>query len=240
MSASLRPAALALALALCGCAQADPPAAQESAPESAQEPEPPRSWPPGTVLAVEDLPILAEEVDRASVIVQRIERRAVDAQLRRLALTNVVLPRALLRLLGGERRDAALAEARDALQRLRSGTWVGPTADGLFGQMRGGSFFRLGLELWAAGTDLPEGAWSEPIEQDGAFHLVRRIALRPSPVPLGVEVDLDVLTFPFLEEATRAHELEAAYDRYRLTVDDPAWRELVPELLLYRMGARTP
>jgi hypothetical protein len=232
MPASLRPAALALALALGGCAQEDAPAAQAPAPQ--------QSWPPGTVLAVEDLPILAEEVDRATVVVQRIERRAVDAQLRRLALTNVVLPRALTRLFAGERRDAALAEAQAALARLRSGTWVGPTPDGLYGEARGGNFHRLGLELWAAGTDLPEGAWSEPLEQDGSFHLVRRVALRPSPVPLGVEVDLDVLAFPFTDPLSRAHELEAAYDRYRLTVVDPAWRELVPELLLYRMGAQSP
>lgn len=230
MPATLRTAALALVLSAC---------ARDDAP-IAPDPAPARSWPPGTVLAVDDLPILAAEVDRATVIVQRIERDAVDAQLRRLALTNVVLPRALTRLMAGERRDAALADAQAALERLRTGAWIGPTADGLHGTLRGGNLHRLGLELWAAGTDLPEGAWSDPIEQDGSFHLVRRVALRPAPVPLGVEVDLDVLEFPFTDPLTRAHELEAAYDRHRLTIVDPAWRELVPELLLYRMGARTP
>jgi len=140
--------------------------------------------------------------------------------------------------LGRGREDQAQAEA--ALARLRADEWVGPTPEGLHGELRGGNFYRLGLELWAAGTDLPDGAWSEPIEQEGAFWLVRRVALRPSPVPLGVEVDLDALSFPFVDQATRASELEAAYDRYRLTVVDPAWRELVPELLLYRMGVQTP
>jgi hypothetical protein len=226
----------ALALTLVACAPSDEPAG----PAAASPPATAREWPVGTVLAVDGLAIRAEEVDAAVVIVQRIERRAADAQLRRLALTNVVLPRTILRLLGGERRAQALAEAEAALARLRAGEWVGPNPQGLYGELRGGNFYRLGLELWAAGTDLPDGVWSEPIEQEGAFWLVRRVALRPSPVPLGVEVDLDTLSFPFVDQATRAAELEAAYDRCRLTVVDPAWRELVPELLLYRMGAQTP
>lgn len=236
-----RPSASAAALLALACAFVAAACEPSAEPTSAAPPQvPARTWPAGTVLAVEDVPILAEEVDQASVIVQRIERRAVDAQLRRLALTNVVLPRVLTQLVAGERRAAALAEAQAALARLRAGEWVGPPADGLYGEARGGSFHRLGLSLWAAGTDLPEGLWSEPIEQDGCFLLARRVALRPSPVPLGVEVDLDVLAFPFVDQATRALELEEAYDRYRLTVVDPAWRELVPELLQYRMGARTP
>lgn len=228
----------ALALALVACSPSEDPAV-DAAPEAtavvARV-----DWPAGTVLAVEDLAITSEEVDQAVVIVQRIERRAVDAQLRRLALTNVVLPRAILRLLGGERREQALAEAQAALERLRAGEWVGPTAEGLHGEKRGGNFYSVGLSLWAAGTDLAPDAWSDPIEQDGCFWLVRRVALRPSPVPLGVEVDLDALSFPFVEQASRAAELEAAYDRYRLTIVDPAWRELVPELLQYRMRAQTP
>lgn len=234
MSATSPPTALALALALCACGPSDAPIA-----DAPQAP-PARTWPAGTVLAVEEVPIAAEEIDLATVIVQRIERRAVDAQLRRLALTNVVLPRVLTGLLAGDERDGALAQAREALARLRAGAWVGPTQDGLYGEARAGNFHRLGLSLWAAGTDLAEGEWSEPIEQDGAFLLARRVALRPGPVPLAVEVDLDVLAFPFVDPSTRAAELEAAYDRFHLTVVDPAWRELVPELLLYRMGAQTP
>ena len=227
----------ALALALGACAPSDAPAAEQGA---AQAAETRADWPAGTVLAVDDVPILAAEVDAATVPVQRIERRAVDAQLRRLALTNIVLPRLLTRLLAGEERARALSEARDALARLRAGEWVGPPLEGRYGELRSGNFNRLGLELWSAGQDLAEGEWSEPIEQAGSFLLARRLELRPSPVPIGAELDLDVLAFPFVDESTYAADLEAAYDRHRLTVVDPAWRELVPELLLYRMGARTP
>ncbi|HVS20018.1 MAG TPA: hypothetical protein VMT18_15545, partial [Planctomycetota bacterium] len=112
----------AFALALGACAPSDSPLDAPSAePGAAHAAETRTDWPAGTVLAVDDVPILAAEVDAATIPVQRIERRAVDAQLRRLALTNIVLPRLLTRLLGGEERARALSEARDALARLRAG-----------------------------------------------------------------------------------------------------------------------
>lgn len=228
---------VALALALAACA----PAQEPETPALAAGEEPAgREWPAGTVLAVDDVPILAGEVDAATVAVQRIERRATDPQLRRLALTNIVLPRALTRLMAPAERERALDEARATLASLRAGEFIGPPVDGRYGELRTGNFHRLGLELWSVGQELAEGEWSEPIEQDGAFLLARRLDLSASPVPIGAEVELDVLAFPFVDGATYALDLEAAYDRHRLTIVDPAWRELVPELLQYRMGARTP
>ena len=228
----------ALALVLGACAPSDD---AVEAPPAAAAPAERGDWPAGTVLAVDDVPILAGEVDAATVAVQRIERRAVDAQLRRLALTNIVLPRLLTRLMAEDgARDAALAEAREALAALRAGEWFGLPVDGRYGELYSGNFNRLGLELWSVGQDLAEGEWCEPIEQDGQFLIARRLELRPSPVPIGAEVDLDVLAFPFVDQTNYALELEAAYDRHQLTVVDPAWRALVPELLLYRMGGSKP
>ena len=70
--------------------------------------------------------------------------------------------------------------------------------------------------------------------------LLRRTALRPAPVPIAIEIDADVLVFPFLDRATYPREIESAYDRFHLTVVDPSWRALVPESLQYRMGASPP
>ena len=225
----LRPAILVLLAAgiPAGCSEASEEGAQAVA----------RDWPAGTVLAVDDLPISADEVDAASGWIERIERTASGDRLRRLALTNLVLRNKVAQILAPEAREKALAEARAAHKQLRDGTWVGPPGpDGRFGELKSGDFRVLSIPAWATGMDLAEGEWSEPVEVPGQFLLVRRLALRPSPVPLGIELDLDVLAFPYLDPTRAEAEVEAAYDRVRLTIVDPAWRTLVPELLQYRMG----
>jgi hypothetical protein len=196
-----------------------------------------REWPEGTVLAVDDLPISADEVDAASAWIERIDRKATPDQLRRLALTNIVLRNKVAQLLAPEARNKALADARTALKQLRDGTWIGPPGpDGLYGERRSGDFRIIGIPAWATGMDLEEGAWSEPVETTGQFLLVRRLEMRSAPVPLAIELELDVLAFPFLDPLQAESQVEAAYDRYRLTIVDPVWRAIVPELLQYRMG----
>jgi hypothetical protein len=194
-------------------------------------------WPEDTVVAVEGLPITAAEVDAASVWVERIDRKASPDHLRRLALTNVVLPAKLARLLAPDEHARALEEARGALAQLRAGTWIGPPGpDGALGRREAGTFQLLGIPVWGVAHDLPEGEWSEPLELAGRVVLVRRLGRTPAPVPLAVELQVDLLEFPYLDQQSAAADLEAAYDRFRLTLVDPAWRTLVPELLQYRMG----
>jgi len=225
------PSALAASLVLATLGSGCSPDAAQQPPEAA------RAWPEGTVLAVEDLPISAAEVDQASVWIERIERKATADHLRRLALTNIVLPAKVARLLAPEAREQALAEARAALEQLRSGRWVGPPGpEGQLGQRVEGDFRLLGIPVWGTATDLEPGAWSEPIELPGSFVLVRRLELLPADVPLAIELAVDQLTFPYLPPESAAGEVEAAYDRLRLVIVDPAWRPLVPELLQYRMG----
>jgi hypothetical protein len=230
------PAANALAtLLLAACAACD-----EGAAPGAPAPEP-RAWPAGTVLAVEDLPISAAEVDAASVWIERIDRKASPDHLRRLALTNLVLPAKVARLLAPQEYARAQDEARAALESLREGRWVGPVGpDGTLGELRAGTFQLVGIPAWGAALDLAEGEWSEPVEATGQLLLVRRLGLTPAPVPLAIEVEVDVLAFPYLDPATAPTQVEAAYDRFRLTLVDPDWRKLVPELLQYRMGVHGP
>ncbi len=198
-------------------------------------------WPEGTVLAVDDLPIRAEEVDQASVWIERIERKASPDHLRRLALTNVVLRRKLGQLIAPEAREQALERARATLAELRQGTAAGPVdAAGALGERLTGNFEDLGIPVWGTAMDLPAGEWSEPIEDTGRFVLVRRLRTEPGPVPLAIRLEVDLLAFAYLDPAQPEHDLERAYDRFRLTIVDPAWRVIVPELLQYRMGVHGP
>lgn len=233
MRPALRPTCLLLfaALAAAGCAR------EESDGSGAGQP----SWPAGTVLAVEDLPISAAEVDAASAWIERIEPKASPDHLRRLALTNIVLRNKVAQLLAPEARERALEEAREALTHLREGTWSDPPGpDGLLGERRAGTFQMLGIPAWGAAIDLPDGQWSEPLEVPGQFLLMRRLSLSPAPVTLAIEVELDVLAFPYLDPERAEGEVEAAIDRFHLTLVDPAWRPLVPELIQYRMGVHRP
>ena len=200
------------------------------------------TWPAGTVLAVEGVPITAEEVDLASVYVERIHPGSSPAQLRRLALTNVALPRAVSRVLAPELYARARESALATLATVKAGQpLVGPPSDGLeVSQRITGGWSELGLLAWGIAMDLPEGEWSEPIEEVGHFILLRRVAHKDGPVPIATQVTVDAFVFPWLASDRVQREVDAAYDHCKLTIVDPEWRAIVPEHTQYRMGVHKP
>jgi hypothetical protein len=190
------------------------------------------TWPLGTAVAVDDIPISIDEVDQASVWVERIEPRSSGPQLRRLALTNVSLPRAVAQAMAPREHARARSEAGEALAALRAGTWSGPA-----GEVVEGNFQALSIEVWGRALDMPLGEWSDPIDDIGRFLLVKLLEREDLPHTAALRVKIEVHAFPYLPEDA---DVEAAKERHRLTIVDPAWREIVPELDQYRMGARTP
>ena len=199
------------------------------------------SWPAGTVLAVEDRPILAEEVDQASVFVERVEPQASPPQLRRLALTNVVLPRTVARLLAPEAYERARGEAQAQLARIQTGTLAGPPGpEGRYGTLETGGWPELGLVAWGTAMDLPDEQWSGVVEEVGHFIVLRRVGREEGPLPMATRVTVEAFVFPWLPSAELLAEVDAAYDRFQLTIVDPAWRAIVPELVQARMRARRP
>ncbi len=196
----------------------------------------PPAWPPGTVVAVDDVPITLDEVDRASVWIERIDPKSSGPQLRRLALTNVSLPRALAEAMAPKERARAEREAHEALAELRGGTWSAPLgADGAIGEFVSGTWKDLSISSWGLAADLPVGEWSEPLDDAGHFLIVKLLERTHLPHTAALHVRVDVLAFPYLPEDA---DIEGAKDRHRLTIVDPAWREIVPERIQYRMGAR--
>ena len=234
MTAEMRRAAiLVLASFVAAC--------DHGASQSQQKPAQPRTWPAGTVLAVDDTLITSEEIDAVSVYTERIEPQSSAPQLRRLALTNIVLPRVLSRLMAPQEREKALEEAQSTLTSIKNGTLVLPLKpDGAYGEMLTVGWPQLGILPWGIAMDLDDGAWSEVIEDVGRFVLLKRVKRIDAPLPMATQVQVDVLAFPWLPVATMRVDVEQEHDKHKLTIVDPAWNEIVPELIKYRMGVHTP
>lgn len=200
-----------------------------------------KTWPPGTVLAVDDTPISAGEVDVASVYTQRIEPQSSAPQLRRLALTNIVLPRLLSRLMAPQARADALAKAEAALARVRKGPLEAPANEsGDYGEHMTAGWQQLGLVAWGAALELEDGTWSDVLEDVGRFIVLKRIRRVDAPVEIKAQVEADVLIFPWLDAATMRVDVEKEHDKHKLTIVDPSWTDVVPELIQYRMGVHAP
>lgn len=199
-------------------------------------------WPAGTVLAVDDLPISADEVDLVTPWVQRIEDMRSDSHLRRVAFSRQVLPRAIAALEYPRERAAALEQARARQAELAAGRLAGPAdAKGALGERVEGGFKELGLVVWGTLLDLPDGSWSEVLEEPGRFVVARRLERRDAPVPKAVELVIDAFVFRFVPEGRTLTHSSETWSRHRLTIVDPAWRTIVPELVQFHMRAeRTP
>lgn len=195
-----------------------------------------KAWPAGTVLALNDTPIDSAEVDEIGSIVARIDERSTLPYLRRIALTNVILPRiAAAQLSGAEGRDAARTSAEASRAALAQGQE--PPAEFATPNVATieGGVHELGLEVWNWALDCPIETWSEPIETVGAWRLARVIersaGLRPGDVDLEVEVRL----FPWSDSPTFVQDLDAHLDQSQLTFVDESWRDLVPTMWQRRL-----
>jgi hypothetical protein len=185
--------------------------------------------PPGTVLLVDGLPLMAAEVEDLAEGVALLYPEYSRLHARRLALTNEFLPRLAGRALQPERWEEARAAAAAAFEDV-------PREP----QRQQGNFGLLGLGLWDAARRLEPGVWSAPVELFGRFVRVRLEGRDGNADPRAEELDVSLLEFPYVAvaEAKAAHAF--ALDRAVLTIVDPAWREAVPEAWQHRMRAQTP
>lgn len=191
----------------------------------------------GAVLLVGDVPITAEEVDLLTPAFALIEPRSSPDHLRRLALTNVVLPRAIAQSLEPAERQRALEQARAAREALVAGAWIGPLPEGTSGGRIGEGYFNdLTVPIWQRALELEPDEWSEVFENVGAFVIAKRLERRDGRLPIETWFKVELAIFPFLDEADANQRIEEAYDHLRLTIVDPSWRKYVPEHTQYRMG----
>lgn len=214
-----RPAtgAVLLALALPSC---DPSPAPATSPASA-------AWPAGTVLAVNGQPIDASAALPWEQDVALLYPGYGPIQCRRLALTNIVLPRAAAGTLAPEARERARRTCEEARERIEehAGEAIPST----------GTWRVLGFDLWGAARRLAPGVWSDPIELPGRWVLLRLVAIEPGRAPDEEELTLERLEFPYVDPAEPGKELRAAIDASTLVVVDADWGEAIPEDWKHRM-----
>jgi hypothetical protein len=201
---------------------------------------PKRDLPPGTVLVLDDVPIRAEEVDAVGSAYAILEPMDTPLQLRRLALTGSIFPRIAARSVDPKRRAEAEDLAKTYLRALEAGTLPeGPLA-GPIEIDRSGNFREIGFDLWRAALDLEPGHWSGVLETPGSFHVLRVKDRKEGSLAGLTRLTIGAFDFPFVQVETAKADLEAALDRARLTIVDPAWRDAVPAAWRYRLHVENP
>ena len=201
---------------------------------------PPPSWPAGTVLVFDGQPISAEEVDRVADVFALVQPENSVAETRRLALTNVVFPLHAAREVDPAQRAAALELARAHAAAVRAGDVANTGLLGPVETERVGGARAVGLDAWKFALDAQPGAWSELIETPGAFELVQLRERGKQNTPAALEVRVGVYVYPYLDASNPRAAIDAALDRAKLVIVDPAWKDLVPTAWQYRLKAGVP
>ena len=189
-------------------------------------------YPAGTALAVSGEPIPAALVEAAAQRVAEVYPERAASFHTTTALESFVLPRAALAQAHAEARAAARAACDAARERIRAGE----SAEALGAAELTGTWAQLSLLVWDAARRLEPGEWSEPLEGPGHFALVRlerRGGFEHFPAEEALTVR--VLEFGYLPAGDAGPAWDAALGAARLEVVDPAYEELVPETLRYKM-----
>ena len=211
---------LAAALALGGCAE-----------------ERPITWPAGTVLAIDSMPIFAADVDEWLDTIALVEPAVSKPAQRRFAFTNIVLHRTVAHLIDPGRFASVLHDAEATRQSLVAGLPLNPGAppmERIEGSWQGAS--ALGLDVWGKARTAPIGEWSEVFESTGAFVIFRVIERPDEPWNGNTIVTLDRVVLPYLVDTVDPRGLiEQGLDGMVLTVVDETWGDIVPEHYKHRM-----
>jgi hypothetical protein len=178
-------------------------------------------------------PITQGEVDAWLECVGSMESNATLPQRRRLAITNIVLHRALSRLIDPAAHAEAGARAANIHARLLEGGE--PGVDLPATEVIEGTWKDIGLDAWWLCKDAEVGRWAPPLETVGAYLIYRLLDEPPDPWRPNGEIRVELLRLPFIPEESPNALLMEAEESVRLEVLDPAWEELLPLVLRNRM-----
>ncbi|MBL6720695.1 MAG: hypothetical protein ISQ08_04720 [Planctomycetes bacterium] len=222
-------AVVALLVSLVGC---EPPAPERG--QAVSEVEAARAegriWPEDAVLAVGDEPISAADLEEWVDTFALVEPSHSRPDHLRKALTNRVLHTRVARQIDprGYARTQQLAER--ALEDLRSGRGVsaeGPQVQDVSGCWNDKDQ-DIGMDRWGRAREWNEGEW-HLLETLGGWSVVRVLDKPEDDAWLpNSSVQLQHVTFYYLEPATMKREIEDALTRMPIRVLDEEWRDVLP------------
>lgn len=181
------------------------------------------TWPEGTVLAVDGLPLTAAEVGTVAGWIGLVEPTATAPERRRRALTMHLFPKLALDARWPAERERARAEAERTLAAARAGE---APADRVAAMT--GVWDTLGIEVWAALRDASRGEWTGPIAGQGRFVVARWLERAPGRSAAAEHFDVELLSFPFVPLDTDRDAAAALTWDADLTIVDPEWERAVP------------
>jgi hypothetical protein len=207
--------------ALAGCSQPEP-----------DEPEQ-RAHPEGTILVVDDQPILAADVDRFVDAVALIEPEFVLRDHRRKVISNISIPLAAGAALDPAGRDEAFSRAQALLSAFRETGEV--PADAPKPQVLSGTFKEVGLISWALATEMEPLTISELHETPGAWSFFKLTASTEAPGEFEGRSQVTILRYdvPYLPPDAVRGLVQTAMQGFEIEIVDPAWEPMVPPAYLY-------
>jgi len=176
------------------------------------------SWPAGTALAVNGLPLSVAEVDEVTAWIATVVPTVTAPEHRRRALTWHLLPRLTADVIYATEHKAALVTATEALADLDSQDTETLT----------GAWDAIGIETWAALRGAPEGHWVGPLHGIGRYRLARWTERWPGRTPASEQFVIEFCDFPFVPADTTRTSLGGLTRTTQLTIVDPAYDRIVP------------
>lgn len=223
------PALLLLGLVACEPAGSNRPA---PAPDPGVPVPLPEGLPADTVFLVEGEPITRAEIEEWVATFQLVEPGKSAQAIKTLVVTNLVLQRAICRVLAPEERKEALFRIEQAHAHLLAGGDPGESID--LRRIHNNWSSELGMDRWGRARETAQGEFSEVFEGPGYFTFVRRVA-SPDPEDWdpNTEATIEHVTEYYMEPEHMKEIVQGAMGQVKIQIVDPTWRRYLPTYYLH-------
>lgn len=194
---------------------------------------PAADYPEGTVYVIDGVPVLASEVDEWIETIRMVQPDHTLPSLRRRALTNIVLQRAVGASIDPNGRAVAEEMCRRDLELLQQGGELpleGPQVQRFHENWN--SDVDIGLDRWGKGREVGAGTWTM-FETIGGYTAMRLVSEPPS-WRMDTPVAIEHVTHYYLPTEGMHDILEAAMDEAVIEIVDPTWERYLPTHYLHR------
>ena len=185
---------------------------------------PPQALPAGSVLAVDEVGLTAEEIDAAADIWAQLDPAASATHLRQLALTNTLFPLCGGRLAAPEARLAA----RQVIDAAHAALLAGQVPRDIEINEVEGTWQALTPIVWRWALEAQPGQVSPVLEQPGTWAFARLHSVTPAVSARDVRMKLTVYHRAWLDPTRGLTTIDERLSRATLRSADAAWLDLVP------------